>query len=225
MRQSGVPRRDGSDMVMTVILGFIKKEWAPVLLILVAFLLIGRYEVVVAERNHYQKTNVVLLAQISDLKTQLATKDKIIIDTNKQADLQAKTANDKFAGLTRQYSNVLADNYALIEKNHQLVKDKINADKELSSIRLSLHAVQLFNASKQSEGPNSASESSATVQANANAPETIRNAVTLTDLYRVVNDNDTSHRECIKQVEAWQKWWGDYSKAFNTAFAPQVVQQ
>jgi hypothetical protein len=142
---------------------------------------------------------------------------------NTELSLQMNSINQKNAALaasnqdlTKKYNGSLDDKEQMIQKSSELIAKGIKDDKELNSLRLSNHAVSVFNASKQQttntqttttavKGDVSGSSATSTDTGNTGTSQ-----VTLADLLIISGRNDTEHLKCIAQVHEWQNFWKDY---------------
>ncbi len=194
---------------MAALLLFLKANWKWIAVLVAVLGLVGYIKVIQLERDHYHQQYVNAEAQITRL-----------VDSSKIA--EAQSAQDA-AELTDKYKSTLATANTLVTENARLNAQNIAKDKELAAVKLSLNAVRMFNASKQSTAEEG--QSTTTVSGNdgstaATAKALEEKSQTLADLLQVVNINDANHFKCIKTVEEWQSFWKDYStrvEALNNA--------
>lgn len=201
---------------MAALLLFLKANWKWIAVLVAVLGLVGYIKVIQLERDHYHQQYVNAEAQITRL-----------VDSSKIA--EAQSAQDA-AELTDKYKSTLATANTLVTENARLNAQNIAKDKELAAVKLSLNAVRMFNASKQSTAEEG--QSTTTVSGNDGSTAATAKALeeksqqaadtarTLADLLQVVNINDANHLKCIKTVEEWQSFWKDYStrvEALNNA--------
>lgn len=186
-----------------IILAFLKNNWKIIAIGLAVASLVGYITFLRWEVKHYR-----------------------VKYENAQAELAAaKTREDELsaanAGITRKYEESLKDVNAVVDKMMEYVSENIKKDEELASIKLSLNAARLFNQSKRDPS----TKSTTTKQGDAretNTPQTSAYSgnvkIPLTDFFIVVAENDANHWKCVKQVELWQSFWGDYANAVQRAY-------
>lgn len=181
---------------------FLKSNWKWIAVVLLIISLLGYIETIKLERDHYKNKVVAIQTELDNLVTSSAIKQKKL-----QADVTQ---------ITDKYKSTLHDANTLVTENAKLNGENIAKDKELASVKLSLNAVRLFNASKQSTSEQDSSSTSE--QGNDGTTTSLAKALeeksqTLADLLQVVNINDANHLKCIKTVDQWQKFWSDYETA------------
>lgn len=187
---------------------FLKANWKWIAVALAISSLVGYIEVIKLERNHYKK-------QYQDIQLQLDTVRK---DSKAKQDQLQADAN----AITSKYRSALTDANILTTENAKLNAQNIAKDKELTSVKLSLNAIRLFNASKSTDKDSVAN----TEQGNDGTSASLAKALeeksqSLADLLQVVNINDANHLKCIATVEQWQKFWSDYAASVETINAGQ----
>lgn len=176
-----------------LILAFLKTNWKPLIILGMILALGGYIQFLRVDLHHYQKKyNETQLALDTLVKTSKEKQDALAADS---------------AAITAKYRGTLKSANDLIVVNAKLNEENIKNATELRNVKLSLNAIRLFNASKQSTTEENSTPPA--VSGNAPTPGTAKEAPNLKDLLLVVNDNDKEHLKCIKQVEEWQKLWGD----------------
>lgn len=180
------------------IMTFLKNNWKWIAIGIAFLSLIGYIKTIQIERDHYHQRYISAEAQIAKL-----------VDSQKIAE---QTLRDESAQVTAKYKDTLKTANTLVTENARLNSENIKNAKELANVKLSLDAIRLFNASKQSTAEEA--NSSKAVSGNDDSTAAVAKALeeksqSLADLLQVVNTNDANHLKCIKQVEEWQKFWPD----------------
>lgn len=152
----------------------------------------------------------VLKWQVSHYKELYQDSERVIATANARQN-QLEAINES---LTRKYDSLLQDHNQTLDKLSKQTKEKIKNDKELNSLRISFNAVRLFNESKR-DPTTSTTKTIERDVGKTSTPEvlSITNTVNLSEIFLLVAENDTNHLKCVKQVEAWQGFWLDYSSA------------
>lgn len=199
-----------------LLLAFLKTNWLPILLAVVALGLVTRYEVVVKERDHYKDEVKVTQAEVKTLKQEIA-------DNNKLAADKAKAAEAAAAELTAKYKEASHQRDQAIEVNTKLTEKQIAQDKELHRIKLSYNAIRLFNATKNM--PTTSAQAPAAEPGHDSQATTAgkTTSVTLADALIVVAHNDAKYKKCVETVEEWQNFWTDFTVKYQAiaSNAPQ----
>jgi hypothetical protein len=185
---------------MELALLILKKYWPAIAIGLVVVASLSYIKILKVERDHYK-------GKAEQVQQQF---DKLV----KTSELNEKSLKEDNAKITAKYRDTLKDSGTLIVANAKLNQENIKNAKELRDVKLSLDALRLFNASKQSTVEGQAP--TVAVSGNATGASTTQEAVTLQDMLLVVNENDANHLKCIDQVHAWQKFWKDYQISVNS---------
>jgi hypothetical protein len=196
-------------VVLTVLLNFLKANWLPVLIGLVAVGLFTRYEVVVTERDHYKSEVQVAQTQVKQLKQEITDNNKIYEEESKAA----KAAAD---ALTAKYRTVSIERDKAIEVNTTLTEKQIAQDKELHRVKLSLNAIRLFNATKSVPQAGVSTPTTEPGHDSTAAPAGTSPTVTLADALTVVAHNDEKYLKCVTTVEKWQHFWADFTAIYES---------
>ncbi len=188
------------------ILLFLRNNWKWIAVVLAIAGLLGYIETIKLERDHYKSKSNELQLQLDTAKKEADAK---------QTELQANAD-----AITDKYRTTLATANTLVTENAKLNAQNIAKDKELASVKLSLNAIGLFNASKSTE-QDSAPETKQGDDGKATAiAEALKESnKTLADLLQVTTINDANHLKCIATVEAWQKFWSDYEASVEAVNA------
>lgn len=200
---------------MALILTFLKANWLPLLIGIVAIGLFTRYEAVRIERDHYK-------TEVTTLKQDVVNRDNTIKTNNKQAAEDKAQAKADAAAITAKYAEALDNENKLTFANAKLAGDNIAKDKELSGIKFSLHAVELLNSSIESESsgvpqPSAATTDSkptdgtSTTAGNPDSSASVSGAV----VGQTIVTNNANHQACIDQVKGWQGLWADFVTKYN----------
>ncbi len=184
--------------MVALALTFLKANWKWVLIGLFILGLVSYIATIKIERNHYKSEYEATEVKLAALVNSSKAKETLLDDGNK--------------AISDRYANSLRDANSLVIANARLNQENIANAKELAAVKLSLNAVRLFNASKQSttETSQPANTVQGTDGTTTPATETPVVTSTLQDLLAVTAVNDANHLVCIKTVETWQKFWIDY---------------
>lgn len=192
-------------MGIAEILLFLKNNWKWIAVGVFILSLASYIEVIRVERDHYKSKSESVQLKLDTL---------------------VKTSNDKEAQLnadvnaiTAKYKSTLADANTLVTATAKLNGENIAKDKELASVKLSLNAVRLFNASKQSstEGNQPAKAESGNDGSTTSVAKALEEkSQSLADLLQVVNVNDANHLKCIAAVNEWQRFWADFAASVES---------
>ena len=172
-----------------LVLQVIKNNWKMIAVGLAIVAFIGYIAFLKVEINHY--------------KAKWQSAEAEIVAAKGREDRLA-AANE---GITAKYNQTLALYFTKAKAMNTLLQEKIKNDKELDSLRISAHAVELFNESKR----NPSIPTPQTIEGNdgkASTPST-----SLAVVFAKVAENDSNHWKCVAQVELWQSFWGDYEQA------------
>lgn len=185
-------------------LKFLKANWLPILLVVVGLALYARYETVRIERDHYKAQVITLKGQVETLNDQISAQNA---EYKRELDKATKSADD----ITKKYNNVLTSLDNVLNTNLELRKNIYAKDKELTSVKLSLRTVELFNRTTTSM-PEAGNQVANTKPENAGNTASNNQAanVTLADLLEVSDENNANHLACIEQVKQWQSFWNDF---------------
>lgn len=172
-----------------LILPFLKENWLAVgmgAVILILSIVIGVQHFEIKHKN----------SQIAELT--------LVIDTYKAKEAELKKENQRITDAHAETLKRYADE---IRKSTKAIKEKIAANEELKRVTLSLSLVQLWNESKRNPDSQDATPTIQGDDGKAQGPPT------LADLFRISAENDASHWACVKQVNEWIDFWGEYSQA------------
>jgi len=176
----------------------VKSNWKIVLIGLAIVSLVGYIGFLKWEVRHYKTA-------FQDAKAELAAA------AHREEQLEAANA-----GITRKYEESLKDQNALVDMAMNAIGERIKKDEELARIKLSPNAARLFNQSKRDPSAKTAEAKQGDV-GKASTPDagtySTGQNIPLTDIFIVVAQNDANHWKCVKQVEMWQNFWGDYEQA------------
>jgi len=192
-------------MGIVEVLAFLKNNWKWIALGLAIASLVAYIEIIKGERNHYKKEY-----QSTQLKLDTLVKSS----KDRQDQLEADNV-----ALSGKYANTLRTANDLTNIAAKLNGENIAKDKELASVKLSLNAVRLFNASKQ---PSTTTNQPAQAESSDDGTSaTLAKALeeksqTLADLLQVVNENDSNHLKCIATVNEWQHFWSDFAASVES---------
>lgn len=181
-------------MLPLPLLLFLKNNWLAVgmgVLIAILLIIIGVQHLEINHKN----------SQIAELN--------LVIDTYKAKEVALEKENKR---ITDAHAETLKRYVAEVQSNLKLTQEKIKANAELKRVTLSLQLVQLWNESKRN--PDSKDSPSAKQgDDGASSGTTTVATATLEDLFRVSAENDARHWACVKQVNEWIDFWGEYSQA------------
>jgi hypothetical protein len=148
------------------------------------------------EINHYK-------SEAMTVKTEFAA-----YRSNAEA-MQAalKSSNE---AITLKYKQSLIGQWQARDVAEKATTERIKADEELRSVKLSAHAVSVFNST------------TTPVNQGASTPPAIPADVggtdaTLADLLAQSAENNSNHWKCIDTVHEWQHFWTDYTTAVKAA--------
>jgi hypothetical protein len=175
-------------MTFALIFAFIRQHFMAILIGLAVLFLVGYI-------GSLKISNHLLRKEVGELTLQITTLH------NKEQQLAA--ANQSITDKYREMDGKYAD---LQKKNLTNLRERIKNEKELATIKLTLNAVSLFNASK---GDSVGQDATTAIAANASRAATLEK--TLADLLLVTAENDANHIICIDTVKKWQNFWKDYS--------------
>jgi hypothetical protein len=186
-------------------LTWLKANWKIALIGLAVVSLLGYIGLLRWQVSHYKTA-------FQDAKAELAAA------AHREEQLEAANA-----GITRKYQESLKDLNAQVDKTMEVIGERIAKDEELASIKLSLNAARLFNQSKRDPSAKApqAKQGDAGKASTPDASAYSRGlSVPLTAIFTVVARNDANHWKCVKQVDMWQNFWGDYEQAVQQAAKP-----
>lgn len=170
---------------------FLKKYWLPILLGVAALSLMGYIKVLHLEIDHYKEK---------------AQEYEAVIAANNEKTTELEVAA---AAQTQKYKEALHNQFALQQAAGEVAAQRIKNDAESKAIVVSPNVVGLFNGLKPA-----AQVPTTTITGDAGTASTTEK--TLNDLLAVSNENDNNHLKCIKQVEAWQGFWKDWSMKYTS---------
>lgn len=183
-----------------LVLKFLKDNWKIVAVVGSILLLLFYISYLKWEANRYKVKYENAVAELAAA-------------ANREKQLEAANA-----GLTRLYKERSEDLTAAIERNAELGLERIRQDEELASVRISLNAARLFNQSKRDPStPIAKAKQGDAGQADPPQAPAYSTGISfpLRDVFILVAENDKNHWKCVKQVELWQSFWGDYEQAVN----------
>lgn len=183
-----------------LVLKFLKDNWKIVAVVGSVLLLLFYISYLKWEANRYKVKYENAVAELAAA-------------ANREKQLEAANA-----GLTRLYKERSEDLTAAIERNAELGLERIRQDEELASVRISLNAARLFNQSKRDPStPIAKAKQGDDGKANPPQAPAYSTGISfpLRDVFILVAENDKNHWKCVKQVELWQSFWGDYEQAVN----------
>lgn len=186
-------------------LAWLKANWKIALIGVAVVSLLGYIGLLRWQVNHYKTA-------FQDAKAELAAAAR------REKGLEAANA-----GITRKYEESLKDLNAQVDKTMEVIGERIAKDEELASIKLSLNAARLFNQSKRDPSAKAAQakQGDAGKASTTDASTYSRGlSIPLTAIFTVVARNDANHWKCVKQVDMWQNFWGDYEQAVQQAAKP-----
>lgn len=186
-----------------IVWSFIKNNYQIVILGLMIAFILGYIGYLKVDRNHWKK---------------VAQELQLVINQANEREAALQRGN---AAITDKYKSALVAIETQASQISKLTQEKIKNDQELKSLRISLHALQLFNATKvdpattvagTKQGDDGKTAGTTTIETGGTY-----NGITipLSEVFQQVAKNDEAHWKCVKVVEEWQHFWQDYKANYE----------
>ncbi len=183
-------------LILPFLLNFLKANWKWIAIGIVILSIFTYIKVLKHERDSARAELVQVTAQFKEYRTNAEAMQTALKSSN--------------AALTLRYKSTLIEQWKAIEVGVKANAERIRADEELRAIKLSVHAVSVFNAS--TESPDQIGSTPPTVSGDDGGT-----TATLADLIATAAENSAKHWQCIKQVKAWQGFWTEFENGVRAA--------